>query len=220
MNTSSLTRRLLLASVATLCLGTAQAQSFPAKPVTLKEAIAGEPRLQAERDADERVAKMLDIAQKLEGLYRHASTHAAGVVIGDRPLDELVPLFRDTDNKDSLPATQFNMKWVEPAGLVKFDFLGLKTLTVLRAATDALSVMSSFKRSASCVSCRCSRSRSSTRVKAAAGRLKEARQHLEQVNDPAMAVIKSRLARELADKALPVPNKDDERRLNLPGPPK
>ena len=68
--------------------------------------------------------------QKLEGLYRHASTHAAGIVIGDRPLEELVPLYRDP--KSDMPVTQFNMKWVEPAGLVKFDFLGLKTLTVLK----------------------------------------------------------------------------------------
>ena len=72
---------------------------------------------------------MLEIAQKLEGLYSNASTHAAGIVIGDRPLDQLVPLYRDP--KSDMPATQYNMKWVEPAGLVKFDFLGLKTLTTL-----------------------------------------------------------------------------------------
>src|ERR1700749_2187106 len=72
---------------------------------------------------------MLAIAEKREGLYSNASTHAAGVVIGDRPLVELVPLYRDP--KSEMPATQFNMKWVEPAGLVKFDFLGLKTLTTL-----------------------------------------------------------------------------------------
>ena len=75
---------------------------------------------------------MLAIAERLEGLYSNASTHAAGVVIGDRPLVELVPLYRDP--KSDMPATQFNMKWVEPAGLVKFDFLGLKTLTTLRIA--------------------------------------------------------------------------------------
>ena len=72
---------------------------------------------------------MLQIAQTLEGLYSNASTHAAGIVIGDRPLEELVPLYRDP--KSDMPATQFNMKWVEPAGLVKFDFLGLKTLTII-----------------------------------------------------------------------------------------
>ncbi len=79
---------------------------------------------------------MLDVAKKLEGLYRHASTHAAGVVIGDRPLDEIVPLYRDP--KSDMPVTQFNMKWVEPAGLVKFDFLGLKTLTVLQTAVNLI----------------------------------------------------------------------------------
>ena len=104
----------------------------PANPVTLSEAIAGEPRLQEEHDKEPIVAKLLDIGQRLEGLYRHASTHAAGIVIGDRPLTELVPLYRDP--RSSLPATQFNMKWVEAAGLVKFDFLGLKTLTVIEMA--------------------------------------------------------------------------------------
>src|SRR5205807_1635551 len=104
----------------------------PAHPVTLAKAIAGEPQLQEARDSDETVARLLTIALKLEGLYRHASTHAAGAVIGDRPLAELVPLYRDP--KSNMPVTQFNMKWVEPAGLVKFDFLGLKTLTVLATA--------------------------------------------------------------------------------------
>ncbi|MBI1180590.1 MAG: DNA polymerase III subunit alpha [Alphaproteobacteria bacterium] len=101
----------------------------PAKPTPLGQAIEEEPRLQAERDADESVANLLNTALQLEGLYRHASTHAAGVVIGDRPLDELIPLYRDP--RSPMPVTQFNMKWVEPAGLVKFDFLGLKTLTVI-----------------------------------------------------------------------------------------
>src|ERR1700686_3937605 len=104
----------------------------PAAPVTLSRAIADEPRLQAERDSQPIVARAFAIAQKLEGLYRHASTHAAGIVIGDRPLAELVPLYRDP--KSDMPVTQFNMKWVEQAGLVKFDFLGLKTLTVLDRA--------------------------------------------------------------------------------------
>ncbi len=101
----------------------------PANPVTLKRAIEDEPRLQAERDRDQVTRRAFDIAQKLEGLHRHASTHAAGIVIGERSLTELVPLYRDP--KSLMPVTQFNMKWVEPAGLVKFDFLGLKTLTVL-----------------------------------------------------------------------------------------
>jgi DNA polymerase III subunit alpha len=104
----------------------------PANPVTLKRAIEDEPRLQAERDRDPVTRRAFDIAQKLEGLTRHASTHAAGIVIGDRPLTKLVPLYRDP--KSLMPVTQFNMKWVEPAGLVKFDFLGLKTLTVLDLA--------------------------------------------------------------------------------------
>jgi DNA polymerase-3 subunit alpha len=104
----------------------------PAAPVSLKQAIEGEPRLQAEREGDAVVKRAFDIAQKLEGLNRHASTHAAGIVIGDRPLSELVPLYRDP--KSDMPVTQFNMKWVEQAGLVKFDFLGLKTLTILQTA--------------------------------------------------------------------------------------
>ena len=106
----------------------------PANPVTLGQAIEGEPRLQEARDAEAIVARLLDISLRLEGLYRHASTHAAGVVIGDRPLIELVPLYRDP--RSSLPATQFNMKWVEAAGLVKFDFLGLKTLTVIEKTIE------------------------------------------------------------------------------------
>ena len=104
----------------------------PANPITLPQAIAGEPRLQEARDAEPIVAKLLDIGQRLEGLYRHASTHAAGVVIADRPLIDLVPLYRDA--RAQLPATQFSMKWAEAAGLVKFDFLGLKTLTVIETA--------------------------------------------------------------------------------------
>jgi DNA polymerase-3 subunit alpha len=108
----------------------------PAAPVTLQEAIKGEPLLQSMIDTDEAVARLVTIAKKLEGLYRHASTHAAGVVIGDRPLDELVPLYRDP--RSDMPVTQFNMKYVELAGLVKFDFLGLKTLDVLHQATELL----------------------------------------------------------------------------------
>jgi DNA polymerase-3 subunit alpha len=108
----------------------------PANPITLPQAIAGEPRLQEARDAEPIVAKLLDIGQRLEGLYRHASTHAAGVVIADRPLIELVPLYRDA--RAQLPATQFSMKWAEAAGLVKFDFLGLKTLTVIETARELI----------------------------------------------------------------------------------
>ena len=104
----------------------------PGKITPLAEAIAGEPKLQMAANDEPIVARMLEICQKLEGLHRHASTHAAGVVIGDRPLDQLVPLYRDP--RTGARVTQYNMKWVEQAGLVKFDFLGLKTLTVLTTA--------------------------------------------------------------------------------------
>jgi len=108
----------------------------PANPVTLQQAIDGEAQLQALRKEDATVSQMMDIALKLEGLFRNASTHAAGVVIGDRPLTDIVPLYREPDG--ALPATQFNMKTVEYAGLVKFDFLGLKTLDVLQCTVDLL----------------------------------------------------------------------------------
>src|SRR3984885_1476973 len=108
----------------------------PARPVTLQQAIDGEPKLQQLRDEDEGIARLLEIALQIEGLYRHASTHAAGVVIGDRPLMELVPLYRDP--KSDFLVTQYSMKHVEQAGLVKFDFLGLTTLTILRRAENFL----------------------------------------------------------------------------------
>ena len=108
----------------------------PAKPVTLKEAIEGEPKLQQAIDEEPVVARLLEISQKLEGLHRHASTHAAGVVIGDRPLEQLVGL--SVDPRTGMRVTQFNMKWVEQAGLVKFDFLGLKTLTTLTTAVKLI----------------------------------------------------------------------------------
>ena len=108
----------------------------PANPVSLAQAVNSEPQLQNARDSDETVARLLEIAMKLEGLYRHASTHAAGIVIGDRPLSELVPLYRDP--RSGMTVSQFNMKWVEQAGLVKFDFLGLKTLTVLDVAVKLI----------------------------------------------------------------------------------
>jgi DNA polymerase-3 subunit alpha len=106
----------------------------PAQPVTLAEAVETEPKLQAMRREDPAVGRLMTVALQLEGLYRNASTHAAGIVIGDRPLTEFVPLYRDP--RSDIPATQFNMKWVEPAGLVKFDFLGLKTLTVMARAVE------------------------------------------------------------------------------------
>ncbi|MCV2874299.1 DNA polymerase III subunit alpha [Defluviimonas sp. WL0050] len=106
------------------------------KPVSIEKALADEPRLREAARAEEVVQRLLDYGQKVEGLLRNASTHAAGVVIGDRPLDELVPIYRDP--RSDMPATQFNMKWVEQAGLVKFDFLGLKTLTVIQNAVDLI----------------------------------------------------------------------------------
>ena len=106
----------------------------PANPTPLYKAVEEEPKLREEAEKEPVVARLLDIAQKIEGLYRHASTHAAGIVIGDRPLSKLVPMYRDP--RSDMPVTQFNMKWVEQAGLVKFDFLGLKTLTVLKTAVD------------------------------------------------------------------------------------
>jgi DNA polymerase-3 subunit alpha len=105
------------------------------KPVSIAKARADEPRLR-EAAREEVVNRLLTYAEQIEGLLRNASTHAAGVVIADRPLDELVPLYQDP--RSDMPATQFNMKWVEAAGLVKFDFLGLKTLTVIRNALDLL----------------------------------------------------------------------------------
>jgi DNA polymerase-3 subunit alpha len=108
----------------------------PAKPVTLEQALEQDPDLRAERRKDDTVDKLLSIALQLEGLYRHASTHAAGLVIGDRELDRLVPLYRDP--RSEMPVTQFNMKYVEQAGLVKFDFLGLKTMTVIQKAIDLI----------------------------------------------------------------------------------
>jgi DNA polymerase-3 subunit alpha len=108
----------------------------PANPVTLAQAIEIEPRLREARDNEASVATLLSTALELEGLYRNASTHAAGIVIGDRPLVELAPLYQDP--RSTIPASQFNMKWVEAAGLVKFDFLGLKTLTVLDRARQYL----------------------------------------------------------------------------------
>ena len=106
------------------------------RPVSIEKALADEPRLRDEAGRDPQVKRLLGIARQLEGLLRNASTHAAGVVIGDRPLVELVPLYRDP--RSDMPATQYNMKWVEEAGLVKFDFLGLKTLTVIQNALDLI----------------------------------------------------------------------------------
>ncbi|WP_455479993.1 DNA polymerase III subunit alpha [Bartonella sp. B23] len=106
----------------------------PGSQIELADAIKDEPKFEEEKKKDPVVGRTLDIALQLEGLYRHASTHAAGIVIGDRPLSELVPMY--CDPRSDMPVTQFNMKCVEQAGLVKFDFLGLKTLTILKMAVD------------------------------------------------------------------------------------
>ncbi|MGN6621473.1 MAG: DNA polymerase III subunit alpha [Sphingomonas sp.] len=110
--------------------------NLPADPWTLDRALNGVSELAAEYKNDSGVRHLLDLAMKLEGLPRHSSTHAAGVVIGDRPLSQLVPLYRDP--RSDMPVTQFDMKYVEGAGLVKFDFLGLKTLSVLKMGVELL----------------------------------------------------------------------------------
>ena len=106
------------------------------KPVSIEKALAQEDRLREEAKNEEVVDRLLTYGMQVEGLLRNASTHAAGVVIGDLPLDALVPLYQDP--RSDMPATQFNMKWVEQAGLVKFDFLGLKTLTVIQNAMEQI----------------------------------------------------------------------------------
>jgi DNA polymerase III subunit alpha len=110
--------------------------NHPTDPWTLERALNGVSELAAEYKNDAQVKRLLDLAMKLEGFPRHSSTHAAGVVIGDRPLAELVPMYRDP--RSDMPVTQFDMKYVEGAGLVKFDFLGLKTLSVLQKAVEML----------------------------------------------------------------------------------
>ncbi|HEX6409725.1 MAG TPA: DNA polymerase III subunit alpha, partial [Sphingomicrobium sp.] len=110
--------------------------NHPTDPWTLERSLNGVSELAAEYKSEAEVRRLFDLAMKLEGLPRHASTHAAGVVIGDRRLDDLVPLYRDP--RSDMPVTQFDMKYVEAAGLVKFDFLGLKTLSVLKEAERLL----------------------------------------------------------------------------------
>ncbi len=103
----------------------------PSRPQNLTQCIAGEPRLQKLINDDPRVKKLTDLSLKLEGLNRNVATHAAGVVIADKKLTEVVPLYKDISADLLLPSTQFDMYSAENAGLVKFDFLGLKTLTVI-----------------------------------------------------------------------------------------
>ncbi len=104
------------------------------KNPTLQEALDQVPELEEMRQNDPQINKLFDIAMKLEGLYRNSGMHAAGVVIGDRPLEQLVPLYKDP--RADMPVTQYDMKFVEETGLIKFDFLGLKTLTVIKKAVD------------------------------------------------------------------------------------
>ncbi|EMD84575.1 DNA polymerase III subunit alpha [Pacificimonas flava] len=108
----------------------------PANPQDLSTALQENVDLRRERTRDKDVDHLITLALKLEGMPRHSSTHAAGVVIGDRPLSQLVPLYRDP--RSDMPVTQFDMKWVEQAGLVKFDFLGLKTLSVIQRALELI----------------------------------------------------------------------------------
>ncbi|MBO9517303.1 MAG: DNA polymerase III subunit alpha [Porphyrobacter sp.] len=110
--------------------------NHPTDPWTLPRALNGVSEFRREYENDNEVKRLVDLAMQLEGFPRNSSTHAAGVVIGDRPLAQLVPLYRDP--RSDMPVTQFDMKFVEDAGLVKFDFLGLKTLSVLRKAVDLL----------------------------------------------------------------------------------
>ncbi|MCL9981953.1 MAG: DNA polymerase III subunit alpha [Erythrobacter sp.] len=112
--------------------------NHPTDPWTLPRALNGASDFRREYENDNDVRRLVDLAMQLEGLPRNSSTHAAGVVIGDRPLAELVPLYRDP--RSDMPVTQFDMKHVESSGLVKFDFLGLKTLSVLRKAVDLLAL--------------------------------------------------------------------------------
>ena len=110
--------------------------NHPTDQWTLPRTLNGVAEFRREYERDDEVRRLVDLAMQLEGLPRNSSTHAAGVVIGDRPLAQLVPLYRDP--RSDMPVTQFDMKHVEDAGLVKFDFLGLKTLSVLRKAVELL----------------------------------------------------------------------------------
>jgi len=110
----------------------------PSRPLSLEKAIAQEPRIQKEEQKDPRVKKLVEISKKLEGLNRNMATHAAGVVIPEEKLAEFVPLYKDSSSNSLLPSTQFDMYNSENAGLVKFDLLGLKTLTVINKTLSLL----------------------------------------------------------------------------------
>ena len=110
----------------------------PSRPLSLEKAIAQEPRIRIEVEKDPRVKKLVEISKKLEGLNRNMATHAAGVVIPEENLSEFVPLYKDSSSNSLLPSTQFDMYTSEKAGLVKFDLLGLKTLTVINKTISLL----------------------------------------------------------------------------------
>jgi DNA polymerase-3 subunit alpha len=105
-------------------------------PVDLKQALEIEPLIRNMMESDDNVAMLINTSLQLEGLYRHASLHAAGIVIGSDAIDTMVPLY--SDGETELAITQINMKYIESAGLVKFDFLGLKTLTLIKNACDLI----------------------------------------------------------------------------------
>jgi len=110
----------------------------PSRPLSLEKALAQEPRIRIEEEKDPRVKKLVEISKKLEGLNRNMATHAAGVVIPEENLAEFVPLYKDPSSNSLLPSTQFDMYASENAGLVKFDLLGLKTLTVISKTISLL----------------------------------------------------------------------------------
>ena len=116
----------------------------PSRPLTLAESVAMEPRLQEAQKEDPTIDKLINLALKLEGLFRNIATHAAGIVIGDKDLTEIVPLYKDHDSSIPIPVTQFDMNWSEQAGLVKFDFLGLKTLTVIKKTIQLIEKESKY----------------------------------------------------------------------------
>ena len=116
----------------------------PSRPQSLIECINSEPRLQKMIKEDKRVKKLIDLSLKLEGLNRNVATHAAGVVIADKKLTSSVPLYRDPSANLLLPSTQFDMYSAENAGLIKFDFLGLKTLTVINKTEKLINENQNF----------------------------------------------------------------------------
>lgn len=110
--------------------------SSPSKPITLVEAIELDKNLQHERDNDKDIEKLLSLSLQLEGLYRHASIHAAGIVISAQELTDLVPLYYTSES--DMPITQYSMQYVEKAGLIKFDFLGLTALTIIAKTCELI----------------------------------------------------------------------------------